>query len=335
MKPKLKFRVTFNVPFLNFQTFFNPKLTLLALFAVSVLLTAASAKPRIVAPQNEEKESIVISAETETEGDVFTYNKNVVVKGTCKKGVMTFGGDVTVEGRGRVEGDVATFGGSVRQKENSHIGGDVIVFGGGYHHGKTAPERNPESQTVIYAGYEEELRQIAHDPTILVAPQMNAGYVAQRILAALFWFVLALVITNVSPGAVSRAITRLNLSNLRVAIVGAAAMLSGTIGIGLGLKFLPAPFSLAIGLMTLAFLMLAYTFGYVTIQTATGKYLRKCFFGENNRSEAIALLLGAVFWTFLLSLPYIWAAVVVGLLVVSLGLVLTAKPSIGWRVEAR
>lgn len=303
------------------------------LTAFVVLSFFISAQAKNVAPQNEEKESIVI--EDVNEGDVFTYNKNVIVKGNVKKGVMTFGGDVIIEGRGRIEGDVAAFSGSVRQREKAYIGGDVIVFGGKYHHVDTPPERRPESHTVIYAGYEEELREIAYDPTILVAPAFTPSYFAQRIIAALFWFVVALILTNISPGAVSRSITRLNLSSIRVSVIGGLAMLIGTVGVALGLRFLPTPLSVGIGLMTLAILFLAYVFGYVTIQVATGKYLYKRLFGEGKRSESVALLLGAVFWTAILSLPYAWAAIHVGLLAVSLGLILTARPSLGWTLERK
>lgn len=286
-----------------------------------------------VAPQNEEKESITI--EDVSDGDVFTYNKNVIIKGKVKKGVMTFGGDVTIEGRGRIEGDVASFGGSVRQREKAFIGGDVIVLGGKYEHTDTPPQRSPESHTVIYAGYEEELREIAYDPTVLVAPALTPGFVAQRVIAALFWFVVGLIVTTVSPGAISRSITRLNLSSLRVAAIGCVSLLAITVGVQLGLRYLPTPLSVGIGLMTLAILFLTYVFGYVTIQVATGKYLQKRFFGEGKHSDSIALLLGVGFWTTILSLPYVWAAILVGLMVVSFGLILTARPSLGWTLERK
>jgi hypothetical protein len=230
---------------------------------------------------------------------------------------------------------VASFGGSVRQRDKAFIGGDVIVLGGKYEHTDTPPQRSEESHTIIYAGYEEELREIAYDPTVLVAPAFTPSYVAQRIIAALFWFVVGLMFTTISPGAVSRAITRIHLSSLKVAVIGSLAMLTATIGVMLGLRFLPTPLSVGIGLMMLAVLFLAYVFGYVTIQVATGKYLQKRLFGDKKRSESIALLLGVSFWTAVLSLPYAWAAILVGLITVSFGLLLTARPSLGWTLERK
>ncbi len=92
------------------------------------------------------------------DADVFGLGRSIVVRGDVKKGAIAFGGDVFVEGR--VEGDVAAIGGSVFQREGSYIGGDVMVIGGAYHHGKAAPERNPASTTVMFAGYETELRRM-------------------------------------------------------------------------------------------------------------------------------------------------------------------------------
>lgn len=270
-------------------------------------------------------ETIVI--EDSIESDVFSFNKNVLIKGTVAKGVMAFGGNVIVEGR--VAGDVAAFGGSVVQQPDSFVGGDVLVFGGTYHHGAAAPLRNPSSQTVIYAGFGDELREIASNPLSLTAPDFTATYFALRILTVLFWFVVSLVLTTIAPNAVSRAIARLKMSGWQLALVGFLAAIVCTVGVQFGLKFLPQPFSVAVGLMTLALLFLAYVFGRVCIHAATGKFLQKLICGERSRSESIALLFGAVFWTLLLSIPFAWTLIFIGMFVVSLGIVLTARPNVG------
>lgn len=275
------------------------------------------------------EQSNAIIVEGTSENDVFGFGKSVIVRGEVKKGVMAFGGDVIVEGR--VEGDVATIGGSVLQRQNSYIGGDVVIIGGAYNHGKTAPGRNPDSQTVMYAGYENELREAMQNPVSLAATDFSAWYFIQRILAVLFWFVVSFVLTTISPGAISRAITRLNLSHLKIGLTGAAAFLLSTVFIGFGLGFLPAPVGILAGAMLTVLLFLAYVFGRVVIQAATGKFIYKKLFGERRRSESTALLLGTVFWVFILSLPYLWTFAFIGLVIISLGLVLTARLSLDWR----
>jgi hypothetical protein len=294
-----------------------------------VLQSAFSVYGQQTAGNLPDESNAVVVTET-SDSDVFGFGKSVIVRGTVKKGVMAFGGDIIVEGK--IEGDAATIGGSIYQRADSYIGGDVVIIGGAYNHDKTAPVRNPESQTVMYAGYENELREAMQNPASLGAPDFSAWYFVQRILSVLFWFVISLVLTTISPGAVSRAITRLNLSGLRIAIVGALAMLFAVLFVAFGAGALPTPISVLAGAMMTLLLFLAYTFGRVVIQAATGKFIYKCLVGENRqRSESTALLFGTVFWVFALSLPYLWTFAFIGLIVVSLGLVLTARRPFDWR----
>jgi len=263
------------------------------------------------------------------DADVFSFGRSLVVRGHLKKGAMAFGGDVTVEGD--VEGDVAAIGGSVYQSEGSRIGGDVMVLGGAYHHGKTAPQRNPDSTTVMFAGYETELRRMMRDPSVLLAPQWSKLYVGLRLLAALLWFVASLGLTTLMPGAISRACARLQLTSTHVAVIGFCAAVVLCIGVPLSLWMLPAVIGAFIGLSMLLLMGAATLFGRVTIHAATGRWIERRFLPEGNRSESLALLVGAVVWTALTSLPYVWPFVVAGLLVASLGLTLTAQRQRDWK----
>ncbi len=265
--------------------------------------------------------------------DVFGLGQSVVVRGNVQHGVMSFGGDVIVEGR--VEGDVAAVGGSVMQRDGSYIGGDVLVIGGTYHHGKTAPGREQTSTTIMYAGYEDELRELARNPAMLLTPRWTLAAIGVRVLAVLFWFVVSLALTAATPGAISRAATRLHLTSLRVAVIG----FLGAVVIGFGAPaaslVLPPVVSALVGALALLLLLVAYLFGRVAIHAATGRWLQRVLLAERNRSESIALLLGTVFWVVVLSLPYVWVFGVAGLVVTSLGLALTARYPLGWRLPAK
>src|ERR1700682_3790668 len=149
---------------------------------------------------------------------VFGLGQSIRITGTVKEGAIAFGGDVIVEGS--VDGDVAAIGGSVIQREGSRIGGDVIVLGGIYHHGKSAPGRDPQSVTIMYAGYEEQLRRVMRDPFSVLRPQLSAVFFGTRLLAVLLWFIISLAITAALPNTVSRAVARLQFSSLRVALIG-------------------------------------------------------------------------------------------------------------------
>lgn len=301
-----------------------------ATVAFVVLLLLVKASSAQVAPAHAPAgapaaDELVIDGEQT--GDVFGMGQTVRVRGRVSQGVIAFGGDVVVEGR--VEGDVATIGGSVSQKEGSYIGGDVITLGGTYHHGKTGPGRNPASKTIMFAGYEEELRGLARDPSVLLTPEFSLAFLGLRLLGVLLWFVVSLVLTAISPGAVSRGAARLQLTSLRVAVIGLVGAVVVGPGVFAALHFLPPVLGVFAGATALLLLLLAYVFGRVCVYAATGRWLQRLLLAEEKRSESVALLLGAAFWSVLLTLPYAWPFVFAGLLVVSLGLSLTARHPLG------
>jgi hypothetical protein len=161
------------------------------LFALAILFSSAGfvwAQEKEAANQSNESAREQLIVENIYDGDLFCLNKDVIVKGSVTKGVVSFGGNVIVEGR--VEGDVAAVGGTVYQRPGSFIGGDVVAIGGGYNHGKTAPGRNPNTQTVMYAGYEKELRETMQNPVSLFAPSFTSAFFIQRIIMIFFWFVV-------------------------------------------------------------------------------------------------------------------------------------------------
>lgn len=265
----------------------------------------------------------------ESDSIVYAIGNSLQVNGTIRNGAIALGGDVIV--RGTVEGDVAAIGGSVIQLQGARIGGDVMVVGGGYQHFDTNPNRNPQATTIMYAGYEQELRRMIRNPKDLLAPKWSATYVGFRLLAVLFWFVVSLALTAAMPGTISRGIARLQLTSLRVAAIGLVGAAVISIGVPFALRFLPAPISAVLGLLALLLILIAALFGRVIIYAATGRWLQRKFSKLGKNSEAVALLAGTVFWITLSSLPYIWPFVVAVVLVTSLGLALTARYKVGWR----
>jgi len=76
--------------------------------------------------------------------------------------------------------------------------------------------------------------------------------------------------------------------------------------------------------------LVATLFGRVVIAAATGRWLQRRFL-PRLESESLTLLLGVAFWVVLASLPYVWPIVIGGMIVVSLGLALTARYRINWK----
>jgi len=290
-----------------------------------VLVGVVNAQTGASEPSNEHE--VVISGVTDS--TVFGMGDTLRINGTVKQGAISFGSDVIVEGT--VEGDVAAIGGSVIQQSGARINGDVIVIGGVYKHVDNIPLRNPAAMTMMYAGYQQELRNLMRTPSGLLRPSWTSGYVGLRLLAILFWFIVALALTAAMPGTISRGVTRLQLTSLRVALIGFTAAVVIGAGVVACLKALPETLSALIGVLALILIFVGWLFGRVVLAAATGRWLQRKYVPLGKHSESVALLIGTAFWVLLTSLPYVWPFVVATMLVISLGLALTARYRIGWR----
>ena len=266
------------------------------------------------------------------EGTVFGIGESIRITGTVKQGAMSFGGDVIVEGV--VEGDVATIGGSVIQKAGSRIGGDVIVLGGTYRADDAPAKRNPAAMTMMYAGYQQELRDMMRNPTGLFSPRWTPSYFGTRLLVVLFWFLVALGFTAAMPGTISRGVARLQTTSLRVAAIGLIGVVVLFGVVLLCLWIMPEPVRVLVGLLALLLWLVASLFGRVILYAATGRWLQRKYFPVGKNSEAVALLLGTSFWVLLTSLPYVWPFMATFILIISFGLALTARYRVNWRASS-
>jgi hypothetical protein len=299
---------------------------LLALFAWLLVLVGAVYAQGAGTAAAGEKEVLVNGV---TDSTVFGIGSSVRITGTVKQGAMSFGGDVIVEGV--VEGDVASIGGDVIQRAGSRIGGDVIVLGGTYRADDQSAIRNPDSKTIMYAGYQQELRDMMRNPTGLLSPRWSPTYLGTRLLVVLFWFIVSLALTAAMPGTISRGVARLQLTSLRVATIGLIGVVVLFSVVPLSLWIMPEPVRVLVGLLAVLLLIVASVFGRVILYAATGRWLQRKYLQVGKSSEAVALLLGTGFWVLLTSLPFVWPFVAMGILIISFGLALTARYRVGWK----
>jgi hypothetical protein len=183
----------------------------------------------------------------------------------------------------------------------------------------------------MFAVLEDELRELGQNPSKLFAPELTPSFFAIRALSVLFWFIVSFLFATLAPGAVSRAIVRVHLSTLKVSAIGMLTLVLTIAGVMLAIEYLPNYIGASVFLMGLISLMLAFVFGRVALNLSVGKVIQKYIFRNGNRSETVAILLGVLFWTILLSIPYIWTFGVIALFVTGLGLVLTARSPATWR----
>lgn len=293
--------------------------------AAMALLLGTSAVPGASISEPDDKTLIIDEA---PEMNVIAFGKTVIVRRHAKE-VFAWGGDIIVEGR--VDGDVASLGGSVIQREGGYIGGAVIVLGGSYKPEIIQPKRGENSETVVIGMFEEEFRQMAQNPSQIFAPSLTVSFVIQRLLSGLFWFVVTLVFATLAPGAISRAIVRFQLTTLKVFAIGAAALVLTTISVIISLQVFPDYIGAVVSLMMFVLLLLAYVFGRVALQVSTGKAALKFLLPDRKHSEALAVFVGVLVWTAVLSIPYLWTLAVFVLFAAGTGLVLTARTRSEWK----
>jgi len=291
---------------------------------VWVLLLVGAAS--VVSAQSADDKVVLVDGTNE--GTVFGVGNSLRITGTVKQGAMSFGGDVIVEGV--VEGDVATIGGSVIQKAGSRIDGDVIVLGGTYRADDSPAQRRPEAMTMMYAGYQQELRGMMRNPTGVFTPHWTPTYFGTRLLVVLFWFLVSLGFTAAMPGTISRGVARLQLTSLRVAAIGLIGVVVLFGVVILCLWIMPEPVRVLVGLLALLLWLVAGLFGRVILYAATGRWIQRKYAAFGKNSEAVALLLGTSFWVLLTSLPYVWPFMATFILIISFGLALTARYRVGW-----
>jgi hypothetical protein len=282
----------------------------------------------VASAQNTNDEKVVL-IEGVNDSTVFGLGNSIKITGNVKQGAMALGGDVIVEGV--VEGDVATIGGSVIQRRGARIGGDVIVLGGTYRADDTPPIRNPAAKTIMYAGYQQELRDMMRNPTGLFSPKWTPSYLGTRLLVVLFWFIVSLAFTAAMPGTISRGVARLQTTSLRVAAIGLIGVVVLFVSVLLCLWIMPEPIRVLVGLLALLLWLVAGLFGRVILYAATGRWLQRKYVPIGKNSEAVALLLGTGFWVLLTSLPYVWPFMAAFILIISFGLALTARYRVNWR----
>ena len=307
----------------SLHTFSLSKLDLNRLFALLLWVLLAVGVASAQDSNSENVELITGNNDSIVRG----LGKSIKITGTAKEAI-SLGGDVIVEGQ--VEGDVAAIGGSVIQKRGSRIGGDVIVIGGSYQTEDTPPNRNPAAMTMMYAGYQQELRDIMRNPTGIFSPRWTPTYLGTRFLVVLFWFIVSLAITALMPGTISRGVARLQLTSLRVAAIGFIAVIVVFGSVLLSLRIMPQPIAVLIGLLGLLLGLVAALFGRVILYAATGRWLQRKYIPMAKHSEAVALLLGTSFWVLLTSLPYVWPFMAAFILIISFGLALTARYRVNW-----
>lgn len=301
---------------------------LFTLLLITAQFCASAVLARTVVKTRLSDDDATLIVEDAPEQDIVSFGKTVEVKNSAKS-VLTVGADVIVEGR--VEEDVAALGGNIIQKDKAYIGGHVLAIGGSYKPESHEPLRTAGTETVMVDAFGDQLRDIGQHPSQIFSPTLTLGFLAQRVIVALIWFVITLAFTTIAPGAVGRAVARIHLSSLKISALGAGILCIGFVLVIASVTTLPFYLWGTLAAMGIILLFLSYTFGKIALQVSTGKLIQKYLLSEANRSETLATLFGVIVWTTLLSLPYVWLIALFSVFTFGIGLILTGRTSPKWQ----
>lgn len=258
-------------------------------------------------------------AKDEVLDNVITFGGEVLVEGKVKESVIVFGGKITIAGEvgnlvlgfgtnillkpsAVVKGDVASLGGSLEKEPGCRVDGDTIYF------------KTPEDIMELLNGGLKGLLSISFFPIFLIF----------KLLLFSIWLLLGVLMAVLFPSQISSASSQIRKSFLSVFAIGFVAII---IFVGLAL-FSALLCLILIGIpMLLALIFLAIViniFARATVFYFFGESLMAAF-GKTKPSAIAAILLGLVLVGFITFIPILGLLISFLLSIIGWGATLKTK----------
>jgi hypothetical protein len=154
-------------------------------------------------------------AEDQTVDSVVSYGGPVKVDGHVTGDAVSFGGNVELGPKARVDGDVVSFGGNVFRDEGAQVGGEVMNFGG-----------NGMGSVVargITKGFTHGM--VLHPPQI-ERHHEGMSRLASMLLQFVLYFGVGFLILMFAPEAMKKVELEIGRDPLRSGVTGVVAMLA-------------------------------------------------------------------------------------------------------------
>jgi hypothetical protein len=165
----------------------------------------------------------IVVAPNETRDNVVTFGGDILVEGRVRKSVLAFGGTITVSGE--VDDSVVGFGARITLKSTAVIKNDLVSIGGTI---EKEPGYRVDGDTVYFKGSEipgrilsdglKGILSISFWPIILILKMVNV----------FIWALLAFVVAMLFPKNVARAGTEIRTSFWPVFGTGLLALICYT-----------------------------------------------------------------------------------------------------------
>jgi hypothetical protein len=286
----------------------------LSIVLALTLFTAAS--PPLRAEQHFTVKEDIVVGKGETQDNIVSFGGNVTIEGRVRESVVVFGGSVTVAGEvgdsvvgfgttinlrstAAVKKDVVSIGGVLNKEPGSAVGGDTVYFHTG------------EVFSKLFKG---GLFTFPFIPLILVL----------MLIGSFIWLLIAIVVAALFPRQIALAASRIRTSFWPIVGTGVVALL-----IFAGLVIFFALLSLVI--IGIPFLLLLLALGLII--KIFGNVVIFYFFGESVaraiRRQApapmAAVILGLIVVTLIKLVPLLGLFISLGLTVIAWGVAVRTK----------
>jgi hypothetical protein len=276
----------------------TPKRTLI-LLAVLVLFVTGLAAPLAAQHEFSVKRDVFVAA-GETQDNVISFGGNVVIEGRVKQSVVAFGGTIAVSGE--VGEAVIGIGSNITLKPTAAIRGDVVSIGGQL---QKEPGCSIAGDTVYFKASELGSRFFKQGlfKGIFAFPLFPI-FLIIKLIGIFLWFIAALVVAALFPRPIARAAAAVRTSFWPVFWTGLLALFifTGLMIFAVLLCFILIGIPLIIALFWAG--LIIKIFGRVVLFYVLGESLLKAF-GSKNVPAVGASLAGLLVASLVGFIPFV------------------------------
>lgn len=258
-------------------------------------------------------------AKDEVQDNVVTFGGEVVVEGRVKESVIAFGGKITIAGE--VGHLVLGFGANILLRPTAVVKGDVASLGGSL---EKEPGCRVDGDTIYFKTSEDIKELLKEGLKGILSISLLPIFLIFKLLSLSIWLLLGVLMAVLFPRQISSASNQIRKSFLSVFAIGFVAIIIFT-----GLAVFSALLCLIlIGIpMLLALIFLAIVikiFARVTVFYFFGESLMAAF-GKTKPSAIAATLLGLVLVSLITFIPILGLLISFFLSIIGWGATLKTK----------
>ncbi len=242
------------------------------------------------------KKDIVVP-KNETQDNIISFGGDVLVEGRVKEDVVVLGGSITISGE--VSGSVVGIGTTVTLKSTAVVKKDVVTIGG-------TLEKEPgciiEGDTVYFKSSEIFTKFLREGFKGIFSLSLIPLILIFKLISVFIWFIVALVIAALFPNQLSLASNQIRKSLWPVFWTGVLALIifTGLVIISIILCFVLIGIPLLLGLIVAAIVI--KIFGRVVLFYFFGESLSRAF-NMQKTSPLLIVILGLILVSFISFFP--------------------------------